>query len=31
MNLTIYADKPEYKKNDTINYTITQSPKQHSI
>ena len=23
MNLTIYADKPEYKKNDTINYTIT--------
>ena len=23
MDLTIYADKPEYKKNDTINYTIT--------
>ncbi len=23
MHLTIYADKPEYKKNDTINYTIT--------
>ena len=23
MNFTIYADKAEYKKNDTVNYTIT--------